>query len=63
MEKADYFKVYGYLLALRDTYEQKARDAARRDDDFGKELVVNYTKEVVELNRLMSAVNDEGYSL
>lgn len=63
MEKADYFKIYGYLLALRDTYEQKARDAARRDDDLGKELVVNYTKEVVELNRLMSAVNDEGYSL
>lgn len=30
MEKADYFKVYGYLLTLRDIFEQKARDAARR---------------------------------
>lgn len=63
MEKADYFKVYGYLLTLRDIFEQKARDAAGRNDDLGKELVVSYTKEVVELNRLMSAVNDEGYSL
>lgn len=25
MEKADYFKVYGYLLTLRDIFEQKAR--------------------------------------
>lgn len=63
MEKADYFKVYGYLLTLRDIFEQKARDAAQRGDEVGNNALMGYKREVVELNRLMSAVNDEGYSL
>lgn len=29
MEKADYFKIYGYLLTLRDIFEQKASTTAR----------------------------------
>lgn len=63
MEKRDYFKVYGYLLTLRDQYEQKARAAAERKDELGPKLVVSYQREVVELNRLMQLVNDEGYGL
>lgn len=63
MEQADYFKIYGYLLTLRDQYEQKARAAAQRPDELGPELVVNYHREVAELNRLMQLVNDEGYGL
>lgn len=63
MEKADYFKVYGYLLTLRDIFEQKARDAAQRGDDIGNNALLGYKREISELNRLMSVVNDEGYSL
>ena len=63
MVKADYFKVYGYLLTLRDIFEQKARDAARRGDEVGDNALLDYKREIVELNRLMSVVNDEGYSL
>ena len=63
MEKADYFKVYGYLLTLRDIFEQKARDAAQRGDEVGDNALLGYKREIVELNRLMSVVNVEGYSL
>ena len=63
MEKADYFKVYGYLPTRRDIFEQKARDAAQRGDEVGDNALLGYKREIIELNRLMSVVNDEGYSL
>ena len=48
MEKADYFKVYGYLLTLRDIFEQKARDAAQRGDAVGDNALPGCKRDVIE---------------
>lgn len=59
MTKKDYLETWGYLQALKDIYESKARDAAARGDDTGRKLAGDYMKHSAEISAMQRKINDE----
>lgn len=59
LEKKDLLQVWGYLQALKDIYEGKARDAAQRGDATGDKLTTDYMKMGAEISTMQQKINRE----
>lgn len=59
MTREDYLTTWGYLQALKDIYEKKARTAAARRDDIGRKLAGDYLIRTEEITALQSKIDNE----
>lgn len=59
MTYKDYLAAWGYLQALKDILDGKAKAAAQRQDDIGKTLAADYTKQAVEITALQQKILQE----
>ena len=56
MTQKDLYDTWGYLKALQDILEDKAREAARRNDDIGKIVAADYRKKSAEIQELQGKI-------
>jgi len=59
MTRKDLLTVWGYLQALKDIYERKAKEATQRGDDLGRELTASYMKYAAEITTMQRKIDKE----
>lgn len=59
MTRKDLLTVWGYLQALKDIYERKAKEAAQRGDDLGRELTASYMEYAAEITTMQRKIDKE----
>ena len=63
MTQKDLLEVWGYLQALKDIFEGKARDATQRGDTIGDKLAGDYLREAVRITALQGKIDREAAAL
>lgn len=59
LTRKDLLAIWGYLLCLKDIYEEKARDLAQREDDIGRSLTADYMKQAAQVRAMQKKVDEE----
>lgn len=59
MTRKDFLTVWGYLQALKDIYERKAKESAQRGDGLGRELTASYMKYAAEITTMQGKIDKE----
>ena len=56
MTKKDYLETWGFLQALKDIIDGKAKAAAQRTDETSKTLAADYTRQAAEIHALQKKI-------
>ena len=59
MEKRDLLQIWGVLQAFKDTEERKAKEAAARQDEAGRQLSAGHLKTAAEIAELQRKIDCE----
>lgn len=59
MNRKDYLETWGYLQALKDIYEEKARSAVARGDYTGDKLARDYVRMAADITAMQHKINTE----
>lgn len=63
MTKRDYLITWGYLQTLKDVFENRARDAAARGDEIGRNLTADYMKQSAEITSMQGKIDSKAQSM
>lgn len=56
MTQTDFYNTWGYLKALQDILDGKAREAEQRKDDIGSIVAADYRKQAAEIQALQEKI-------
>lgn len=56
MTQTDFYNTWGYLKALQDILDGKAKEAEQRNDDIGSIVAADYRKQAAEIQALQEKI-------
>lgn len=59
LTRQDLLQIWGYLQTLRDIFEGKSKDTAKRGDTIGDKLTTGYTKEITAITTMQKKLSKE----